>query len=303
MAASLVLLAAWSVLSGPSKDTGSVDRSASFWHMVVPGLVVAIAMLVGIWFSKAGGWSIPPAQSTDWFAAALELSLVAVIAAGILRTQTLGLATRVLMALVLCSGLAWKQARSSWPLGESIATIGSFTLLTVLAWSALDRLCAPRHGTLGTTDASHRLHGAPAWSGPAVLLCWTGLASQALAATDSILLGKVLAMLAAVMGVALVLSLVRRTSDFMSGVPAVVSLLMCVLVYSGLHYAGLRVWMAVLIGIAPAFATGVDLLLLRSLTGTPRGLARVGAVSLLPAIVLAVAIPAALKAAEGSEGY
>lgn len=303
MAASLVLLAAWSVISGRTEGTGPVDRPASLWHMVVPGLVVAIAMLVGIWFSKAGGWSIPPAQSTDWFAAALELGAAAVIATAAIRTQTVALGSRVVVAVVLCSGLAWKQARSSWPLGESIATIGSFTLLTVLAWAALDRLCVPRHGTLGATDASHRLHGAPAWSGPAVLLCWTGLASQALAATDSILLGKVLAMQAAVMGVALVLSLVRKNSDFMSGVPAVVSLMMCVLVYSGLHYAGLRVWMAVLIGIAPAFATGVDLLLLRSLTGTPRGLARVGAVSVLPAIVLAVAIPAALKAAEGSDGY
>lgn len=292
----LVLLAIAEVLRRGEQGRGK--------HRWIPAVAVGSALLAGLWFSKVGGWLLPPSQSTDWFAIAIYFGVVAAIVQGFVRSPRTVLATRVGASVLIAGGISWKLARTAWPLTESICWIGGLTLCIVLAWSALDRLCAQRGPADPSLPHDDHARSIPSWSSPALLVAWTCLSSQALAATDSILLGKVAAMLCAAAGAAMVVAFVRPRSDIISGLPAVTALLMGVLIFCGVQYSGMehQLWMAVLLIVAPLFAAIVDILLLRRLGGFKRALARIAFISLLPAIVLAVAIPAAIKAAESS-GY
>lgn len=265
------------------------------------GIAIAAAMLVGLWASKAGGWSIPPRQSTDWFAVAIEAGLAATVLIALVPGAKPQLAVRVLGCAAIATGVCWKLARQTWAVPESVAWLGGLTLGGALTWVAFDRLgrgevAAPACDPASIDTSAAR--PAPAWSGPLVVAVWSMMLSQALSATDSLLLGKVAAMLAACFGVATAVAFFRPRLRFAGGPAGIAALLGIVVVFSGAYYSGLKLWMAVLLGAAPVVAALVDALVLRRVGGLWRGVLRAAAVAALPGIVLAVAIPAAIKASE-----
>lgn len=265
------------------------------------GIAIAAAMLVGLWSSKAGGWSIPPRQSTDWFAIAIEAGLVATVLIALLPGAKPQLAVRVLSCAAIATGVCWKLARQTWAVPESVAWLGGLTLGGTLTWAAFDRLgrgeaAAPACDPASIDKSSAR--PAPAWSGPLVVAVWSMMLSQALSATDSLLLGKVGAMLAACFGIATAVALFRPRLRIAGGAAGIAALVGIVVVFSGAYYSGLKLWMAVLLGAAPMVTALVDALVLRRVGGLWRGVLRGATAAVLPGIVLGVAIPAAIKAAE-----
>jgi hypothetical protein len=311
MGVAIVIMLAFHWRRGPAEGGEIVRKTSS----LAAGVAIAAGVLAGYWNTKIGSWSFPPRQSVEWIWPTMIVGGVAAVALAFIKGTSARLAVRVVAVALVTAGVTWKLARTQWPIGMSVAWIGGMMLILTLAWALVDHMASHR-GERGTSVLPSEANGrastfvttsttAPAaWSSPLALMMWAGMASQALAATGSMQLGKFAAILSALLGVVFIFSIFRPAVDVSGGGVGATILLMGLLIFGGHHYSSMEaVWMVALLVIAPIFAAAVDLLVLRRFGRMPRSIGRVAAISLLPMIVLAVAVPAAIKAAEEMNQY
>ncbi len=278
------------------------------------GLAVGGGTVVGYWLAKLGGWPVPPTQFRDWIPITGVLAVVAALVLAMPLKGWMVWAGRAVFSAAVVTGLSWKMLHNEAARMEASAWVAGLSAGMVAAWGCLQWLVdASGRKAVNVAGFSRDEAGAPAverervvpaWTGPVVMGAWAGMVAQALAATDSLLLGQVAGIVGATCGAAAIVSLFRPRLTMTGGGAGAMVLLMGALIFAGHHYAGLSaLWMAGMLMLAPVFAWGVDVVLLRKMRGWKRGVLRVAAVCVLPAAVLAVVLPAAMKAAESSGGY
>lgn len=297
----LVLLIAAYWRGSSVHDGSKVRRLAS----PAAGLIIAAAMLCAYWYSKAGGWSIPPRQSIEWIWAATAAGALGAIILSAVPHAWARVLLRVMLVSVVMVGVSWRKMHTQWSAGESSLWLGSSIAAISLAWVLLDHFVALPRGPASAGLAPVKSETVHAWSSPLALMGWAGLTSQALLSTGGLQIGKFAAILAMVLGAVVVVAVFRPSIDLSGGGVGVVTLLLGLLIFSGYHFSSLDKlgWLGALLVLAPIFAWGVDVLFLRRLGRVPRSIGRVAAISLLPLIVLSVSIPAAIKASQESSEY
>jgi hypothetical protein len=300
MGVAIVIMLAFHWRRAPSFDGQAVRATSS----PAVGIAIAAGVLAGYWNTKIGGWSFPPRQSVEWIWPTMILGGVGAVLLALIKHANARLAVRVVTVALVTAGITWKLARTQWPIGTSVAWIGGMMLMLTLAWALLDHMTSHRGERVTATLPATSGRAPASWSSPLALMMWAGMTSQALAATGSMQLGKFAAILSALLGVVFVFSLLRPAVDVSGGGVGVSVLLMGLLIFGGHHYSSMdAVWMVVLLASAPIFAVAVDLLVLRKFGRMQRSIGRVVAISILPMIVLAIAVPAAIKAAEEMNQY
>ncbi len=252
------------------------------------GIAIPGAVVLGYWMQKLGGWSLPPRESMHWIPVIAGVCVPAAGVAWLIDRRPGGRSgirwmARVGFGLLVSAAVGWKFIHSSL---DGTAWVGGLGIAVALAWGSLDRLME-----VGGPAAT------PGWGGAAVLGAWTGLVSQALLASDSLALGELAAMIGAGAGAAFVLAFILPRLSLAGGGAASATLLTGVLVFLGHQLAGLKLWMLVLLLLAPVLAAVIDAAVLRRLTGWKRTAGRLAGISVLPGVVLAVAIPEAIRAA------
>ncbi|MBL8962576.1 MAG: hypothetical protein KF787_11790 [Phycisphaeraceae bacterium] len=298
-----VVMLAGAVVPGSGRRVLAVRR-------LTPGLAIGVGMVVGYALKGTGGWPVPPGRFEHWVAIVGAFAAVVSFWAAVMPSgPAWRWGMRALASFAVSAGISWRLARESWSVAEAVFWIGGTGLGIMLAWAAFDRIASSRAGGGEGDGIRGRSEGEnarvmPGWCGPLLLSVWAGMASQALAATDSLLLGSYGAMVAASAGALVVGAVVRRTMDVAGGGArggisggGVVAMLTGILVFGGHHYSGLALWMALMVMAGPVFAAVLDRLMLGRVSGLPRAAWRMAALGVLPGVVLGVAIPAAIRAA------
>lgn len=267
----------------------------------VVGLGIAAGVVVGYWREGFAGWPLPPRQSMHWIplvAAIGALGCFGVAMAG--DRARLGVAIRRWASLLIVVGISWRKIRVEWSWYESLAWVMALGGVIAGMWAILDVLAGfpPRKRAIAVSTDAGSSPRVPAWAAWLPGIAWTGLTSQALAACDSLSLGTAMAILSACCGAAMLVSIVRPQASIAGG-SGVIAGLVGMLVFSSYHYTdGLAWWMGMLLMLAPLAALAIDRLMPRRIGGWKRAIACTAGMCVLPGIVLAVAIPAAIAASE-----
>jgi hypothetical protein len=252
-------------------------------------LVFAICY-VGVHHFLLGGVRLVPTAAADWMPWVAALAGTLGMLARVARMPTIvRWIWRALVAGVIAYALARTKLARGWESSEAALTMGGFVLHTLLAWWLLERVADRTRGV----------------SGPIVLMLYATGASQLLAlAYYSLRLAQMPTVMAAVMGAAMVVAMLRPRFTLASGGVHVVLLVSNAAFFSAVLFPGNailpRVFPWILLA-SPLLAAAVDLIpeggpRLTWLSGWKRTLLRV-ALAFIP-VAIAISLVLLLRPAD-----
>jgi len=234
---------------------------------------LGLAAIVGH-FGAVNSFDFPPLNSYDWrFAAALGITVFAMLIALVRLPLWAMLPLRLLISAGAVTGIAWRRfVNEQWEVGDGAMRIAAMALVITLFWTMLELM-------------STKLRGAT----PIIIVAGLCLASMPLLIFDAAYLsaGKGAAILATALLPVIVLAWLRKPISISRGGVSVIALMLGVLwAEAAVWLGGINAWQAAAFVLAPLAALVWIAPWVRDRGARLRGVLTVGAVALLPTIAV-----------------